>query len=143
MSFRHPLVFVSLLASGCTTRLDALPEDTIARLSTFGDENRSLFNAAVELVSTGCLALSPEASFTLNDQPPDFVTTGGRGRDPLSAFLSDCAAPSAGFSFPPDTPMPDELVLVVDDQGVALRAVLTDEGDFTTCDFPACQVQRF
>lgn len=84
-----------LSSAACETPLDALPADTVAILDVTGangqqlDEGGPLFSH-LTLETSGCIALSEAASFTLNDVTPEWQEAGGRGRDPFAAFSSDC-----------------------------------------------------
>lgn len=127
----------AIVAAGCYTPLDALPEDAIARLDWFFDGESNFGNANFMLESSSCVALNPASTrIALEERPPDFFDGGGRSRDPPGALSAYCGPASAFWTL---SAVPDEeLRLVLEDDTTALVARFAGNGQVLQCDFPSC-----
>ncbi len=135
------VAFGSVLAGAllaCGEPLAALPDDTVAAVyfEDFGDGQGGY--ASVRLDNGACLQLADGTAFRFGGVPADDVIVGGRGNNPLAAYLAvGCEAPSASWYQLPSLPDPPFVFEAVSGD-TTLTIELDERRQVTRCDFPAC-----
>lgn len=123
---------------GCGEPLDALPDDTVAVVFIDAIEEQQGGFASLRFDNASCLQLSDGTSFLFNGIAPDEARVGGRGNNPLAAYLAvSCEPPSATWfqlARLPDPPF----VFEVASGDISLVVEIDEAGAVTRCDFPSC-----
>lgn len=126
----------ALSLAGCGgVPLDQLPDDATAVVYIEASEEFGF--ASWRLDTESCVQLPDDTTVTLNGVPSDERSLGGRGNNPLGAYVDvGCDWPSAywGTLTSPQAPF----TLEVSAGGVTLTVELSDPAEITRCDFPSC-----
>ena len=128
----------ALVLTACGEPLASLPPDTVA--AVYLEPPAALGSggfASVRLDSASCFQLDSGTEATLNGTPADEVYVGGRGGNPLAAYIDvGCSPPSASWFL--TDPVAPPFVLALSSGGVTLEVELDEDLAIARCDFPSC-----
>lgn len=122
--------------------LDQLPDDATAFITIDTGEDFAFVSWRLE--NDSCVQLPADATARFNGTPlPEGeMRFGGRGGNPLAAYLDLGCEPPSGFWGLTTAPTPP-FVLEVESGGVTLVMELSDPREIERCDFPACVSESF
>lgn len=133
------LACVPLGLFGCGgVALDQLSDDTTAIVFLDAPVVADLGGfASLRLEGPSCFQVPEDTAATLNDIPASEFYVGGRGGNPLAAYIDvGCSQPSATWFL--ETSLLPPYVFALSAGGVTVELELDEDFEVARCEFPAC-----